>query len=80
MVDNLLPKLMNGYFARSRILQDTDQTSVLYPTINRARQCLTLFDTDFDTNKQCVIKDLTIRMQSYVGRRVKEADPTGINP
>ena len=41
---------------------------------------MTLFDTDFDTNKQHVVKDLMIRMQSYGGRRVKDADPTRTNP
>ena len=65
---------------QSQILEDTDRTSVLYPTINRVEQHLTLFDTDFDTNKRCVTRDLMIRMRCYVGGRVKDADPTRTNP
>ena len=33
-VDNLLPKLMDRYFAKSRILEDNENTSLLYPTID----------------------------------------------
>ena len=51
MIDNLLPKLMDRYFAKSWILEDTDCTSVLYLTINRVQQRLTLFNTNFDTHK-----------------------------
>ena len=62
------------------ILEDNENTSVLYPTINGVQQRLTLFDRDFDMSKGHVVKDLMIRTQSYMGRTVKKADPTRTNP
>ena len=39
-----------------------------------------MFDDDLDANKQHGVKDLMIRMQSYIGRRVKDTNPMRTNP